>query len=41
VEMGRPSLIEASARREGSGVAEVRIGGRAVPVAEGTIEVDA
>jgi trans-2,3-dihydro-3-hydroxyanthranilate isomerase len=41
VEMGRPSLIEARARREGGRVAEVRIGGRAVPVAEGTIEVDA
>jgi trans-2,3-dihydro-3-hydroxyanthranilate isomerase len=41
VEMGRASLIEASARREGGRVAQVRIGGRAVPVAEGTIEVDA
>jgi predicted PhzF superfamily epimerase YddE/YHI9 len=39
--MGRPSLIEARARRAGGRVAEVRVGGRAVPVAEGTIEVEA
>ncbi|MEK0085624.1 PhzF family phenazine biosynthesis protein [Benzoatithermus flavus] len=39
VEMGRPSLIEARVRRQGGRVAEVRIGGRAVPVMEGTIEV--
>ncbi|HEX6011462.1 MAG TPA: PhzF family phenazine biosynthesis protein, partial [Geminicoccaceae bacterium] len=37
VEMGRPSLIEASAHRRGSRVVEVRVGGKAVPVAEGTI----
>jgi trans-2,3-dihydro-3-hydroxyanthranilate isomerase len=41
VEMGRPSLIEARAQRKAAEVAEVRIGGQAVPVAEGTIEVDA
>lgn len=43
VDLGRPSRIEARARRTADGaVAEVRIGGRAVlPVAEGTIEVDA
>lgn len=40
VEMGRPSLIQARARREGGRVVEVRIAGRAVPVTEGTIEVD-
>jgi trans-2,3-dihydro-3-hydroxyanthranilate isomerase len=38
VEMGRPSLILARACRAGGRVAEVRIAGRAVPVAEGTIE---
>jgi trans-2,3-dihydro-3-hydroxyanthranilate isomerase len=40
VEMGRPSLIEASAHRHGSRVVEVRVGGKAVPVAEGTIEAE-
>jgi trans-2,3-dihydro-3-hydroxyanthranilate isomerase len=40
IEMGRPSLILAHARRQGERVAEVRIGGRAVPVAEGSIEAD-
>ena len=40
VEMGRPSLIEAAAHRAAGAVAEVRIGGSAVPVAEGSIEVD-
>ncbi len=39
-EMGRPSLIAARARRAGGAVAEVRVGGTAVPVAEGMIEVD-
>jgi trans-2,3-dihydro-3-hydroxyanthranilate isomerase len=37
VEMGRPSLIEASARRERGRVVEVRVGGSAVKVAEGWI----
>jgi trans-2,3-dihydro-3-hydroxyanthranilate isomerase len=37
VEMGRPSLIEASARREHGRVVEVRVGGSAVKVAEGWI----
>lgn len=41
VEMGRPSLIEASARRQDGRVVEVRVAGGAVRVAEGTIEVDA
>jgi trans-2,3-dihydro-3-hydroxyanthranilate isomerase len=41
VEMGRPSLIAARARRSGGKVTEVRVGGTAVPVAEGTIEVHA
>lgn len=40
VEMGRPSLIEAAAHRSADVVAEVRIGGSAVPVAKGSIEVD-
>jgi trans-2,3-dihydro-3-hydroxyanthranilate isomerase len=40
-EIGRPSLIDVRARREGGRVAEVRVGGRAVAVAEGTIEVEA
>jgi predicted PhzF superfamily epimerase YddE/YHI9 len=35
--MGRPSLIEASARREHGRVVEVRVGGSAVRVAEGWI----
>lgn len=39
-EMGRPSVIAARARRAGGAVVEVRVGGRAVRVAEGTIEVD-
>jgi trans-2,3-dihydro-3-hydroxyanthranilate isomerase len=41
VEMGRPSLIEARARRQEGRVTEVRVGGRAVPVAKGTIETGA
>ena len=40
VEMGRPSLIMARALRRNGEVAEVRIAGTAVPVAEGTIEAD-
>ncbi|MGD9509665.1 MAG: PhzF family phenazine biosynthesis protein [Geminicoccaceae bacterium] len=40
VEMGRPSLIEAAAHRVDGAVVEVRIGGSAVPVMEGNIEVD-
>lgn len=41
IEMGRPSRIEARARREDGRVTEIRVGGQAVPVAEGTIEVSA
>jgi trans-2,3-dihydro-3-hydroxyanthranilate isomerase len=41
IEMGRPSLIAARADREHGKVREVRVGGSAVPVAEGTIEVEA
>jgi trans-2,3-dihydro-3-hydroxyanthranilate isomerase len=37
VEMGRPSLIEASARRHHGRVAEVRVGGSAIMIAEGWI----
>ena len=40
IEMGRPSLIAARALRRDGRVAEVRVGGTAVPVAEGTIEVE-
>ena len=40
VEMGRPSLIATRASRRGGQVAEVRVAGTAVPVAEGTIEAD-
>lgn len=40
VEMGRPSLIRARVLRQGGKVAEVRIAGTAVPVAEGTIEAE-
>ena len=38
-EMGRPSLIELSLQVEGGKLSAVRIGGHAVRVAEGTIEV--
>jgi trans-2,3-dihydro-3-hydroxyanthranilate isomerase len=41
VEMGRPSLIQAAAHRVAGEVVEVRIGGSAVPVMEGTVEVRA
>jgi trans-2,3-dihydro-3-hydroxyanthranilate isomerase len=39
VEMGRPSLLEASAEKHGGTVTETRIGGRCVPVMAGTIEI--
>jgi trans-2,3-dihydro-3-hydroxyanthranilate isomerase len=39
VEMGRPSLLEASATKRGGTVETVRIGGRSVLVCEGWIEV--
>jgi trans-2,3-dihydro-3-hydroxyanthranilate isomerase len=39
VEMGRPSLMEASAEKREGQVIETRIGGRCVPVMSGTIEV--
>jgi trans-2,3-dihydro-3-hydroxyanthranilate isomerase len=38
-EMGRPSLIELSLQVEGGKLATVRIGGHAVRVSEGTVEV--
>jgi len=41
VEMGRPSVLEARARKENGEVVDVRIGGASVMVSEGTIEVDA
>jgi trans-2,3-dihydro-3-hydroxyanthranilate isomerase len=40
IEMRRPSLIVARALREGGRVAEVRVAGSAVLVAEGSIETD-
>ena len=40
VEMGRPSVLEARARKENGEVVDVRIGGASVMVSEGTIEVD-
>jgi trans-2,3-dihydro-3-hydroxyanthranilate isomerase len=39
VEMGRPSLLEASAAKAGGKVERLRIGGRSVLVCEGWIEV--
>jgi trans-2,3-dihydro-3-hydroxyanthranilate isomerase len=39
VEMGRPSLLEASANKRGGQVVETRIGGRCVPVMSGAIEI--
>lgn len=39
IEMGRPSLLRVRARREAGKVAEIRVAGAAVSVAEGTIEV--
>jgi trans-2,3-dihydro-3-hydroxyanthranilate isomerase len=39
IEMGRPSLLRARARREAGKVVEIRVAGAAVTVAEGTIEV--
>ncbi len=39
IEMGRPSLLRVRARREAGNVAEIRVAGAAVTVAEGTIEV--
>jgi trans-2,3-dihydro-3-hydroxyanthranilate isomerase len=39
VEMGRPSLLDASAEKQGGVVVETRIGGRCIPVLAGTIEV--
>jgi trans-2,3-dihydro-3-hydroxyanthranilate isomerase len=39
IEMGRPSLLEASAEKRGGKVAEIRLGGRCVAVMNGTIEI--
>ena len=39
VEMGRPSLMDASADKRDGVVVETRIGGRCIPVLAGTIEV--
>jgi trans-2,3-dihydro-3-hydroxyanthranilate isomerase len=40
VEMGRPSLIQAEADVKGGAVSAVRVGGRAVAVARGTLTLD-
>jgi trans-2,3-dihydro-3-hydroxyanthranilate isomerase len=40
VEMGRPSVLEARARKENGEVVDVRIGGSSVMVSEGTIEAE-
>lgn len=39
VEMGRPSLLELAADLTGGAVSAIRVGGSAVPVSEGSIEV--
>ncbi|MBV8120743.1 MAG: PhzF family phenazine biosynthesis protein, partial [Alphaproteobacteria bacterium] len=39
IEMGRPSLLEASAEKRGGRVTQMRIGGRCVTVMTGTVEV--
>jgi trans-2,3-dihydro-3-hydroxyanthranilate isomerase len=39
VEMGRPSLLDASAEKRGGRVIETRIGGRCVAVMTGTIDI--
>jgi trans-2,3-dihydro-3-hydroxyanthranilate isomerase len=39
VEMGRPSLLDASAEKKGGKVTETRIGGRCVAVMTGTIQI--
>lgn len=39
VEMGRPSLLEASAEKADGVVVQTQIGGRCIPVLDGTIEV--
>lgn len=41
VEMGRPSRINASADKAGGTVAQVRVGGAAVPVLDGTLSLEA
>jgi len=38
-EMGRPSLLHLTVERQGGAIAAIRVGGTAVAVAEGTIEV--
>jgi trans-2,3-dihydro-3-hydroxyanthranilate isomerase len=39
VEMGRPSLLEATAEKRGGEVVETRIGGRCIPVMRGRIDI--
>ena len=39
IEMGRPSLLDASASKRGGAVEPVRVGGRSVLVCDGWIEV--
>ena len=39
VDMGRPSLLEASAEKRGGTIVGMAIGGRCVPMMRGTLEV--
>jgi trans-2,3-dihydro-3-hydroxyanthranilate isomerase len=39
-EMGRPSILELEADKGGGAVTAVRVGGKAVLVSEGTMEVE-
>ena len=39
IEMGRPSFLQATARKQAGKVATLRIGGACVPVAEGWMQV--
>ena len=39
VDMGRPSLLEASAEKRGGKITETRIGGGCVPMMQGTLEI--
>ena len=38
-EMGRPSMLTVTVEKQGGSVTRVRVGGRCVPVMEGTLTV--
>jgi trans-2,3-dihydro-3-hydroxyanthranilate isomerase len=38
-EMGRPSMLTVTVEKQGGSVTRVRVGGRCVPVMEGTVSV--